>query len=351
MKTYASALALFLSAAAAYAQPAPPPPASDASAPVRANPQDANYNRPERGWFFFEGKPKPEGPKDEPVVETKPLPKELPPPPKEEKCKRKETWSAECGFVNPGTDFDFQAKQRDALLERMVVSNNDPKAVEAFQYYMRWVLERVSEVTNLWYYNMVQNPDLDPSVRQPISAMGLRLMTDVQSGKEEEIAKLLRDEGAFLVYFSRSDCIFCHEMSPLIKDLGKKLDIPVRNAALDDKCMPGLEEGCVVNTTTAGQALQVATVPTVFLYVPERTWIRIATGVTDARSMHERAMQFFLAYRTALLKGVTNGQAGRASVDFSGNDSFMGGATKGVETPEGMKLPTEADIARMLGAK
>lgn len=321
-------------------------------APDRNNPQDANYAQPEKGWFFFEGKkeekPEPAPEEAPPAAPEKPAEPEKP---KEDKCLKKETWSADCGFVNPGQDFSFQAKQRDALLERMVVSNNDPKAVEDFQYYMRWVLERVVEVTNLWQFNMAQNPELNPQTQMPISTMGLRLMTDVQSEKESEIAKLLQTEGAFLVYFSRNDCKFCHEMSPLIRSLGDSLGIPVRNAALDATCMQGFEEGCVPNAERGGQMLQVAIVPTVFLHVPKNTWIRIATGVEPMTVMKERIMQFFLAYRTALLKGVVNGQNRRASVDFSQNEEFMGGASKGVTLDKSAPLPTESDIAKMLGAE
>lgn len=341
---------LVAAAAGASAQSAPP--VAPAASAARLNPQDANYEKPERGWFFFEGKKK-EEPKEEPREEAPQLPsasKDTPPVPKEKKCSSKDTWAPDCGFVNPGTDFEFQAKQRDALMERMVVSQNDPKAVEAFQYYMRWVMERTSEVSNLWYYNMVQNPDLDPSTKNPVSAFGLRLMTDVQKGKESEISRLLKEEGAALIYFSRSDCQFCHQMARQIRDLGTQLKVPVLNASLDDKCMPGFEEGCKTQPATLppAQALQVTTVPTVFLYVPKNSWIRIATGITDTESMKTRAMQFFLAYRTALLKGVNNGQEGRSAVDFSKNDDFMSGQSQGVEAGQS-KLPTEGDIAKLLG--
>lgn len=311
----------------------------------RSDAQDPNYQRPAKGWFFFEDKPKPKEPE---ASASEPAPDESPASQARDACKQKSTWTPSCGFVNPGQDFEFQAKQRDALLERMVVSENDPKAVEAFQRYMRWALERTSEVVNMWQYNMAQNPELDPTVRAPISTLGLRLMTEVQKGKTEEISKLLKEEGAVLVYFSKHDCQFCHSMAPLVSDLGRSLQVPVRNAALDDKCIAELAEGCKTNVTTPAQILQVSVVPTVFLYLPKNTWIRIATGLTDSATMKERAMQFFLAYRTALLRGVQNGQEGKASVDFSGNDDFMTGATKGVE-PAAPRLPTQGEIEQLLG--
>lgn len=314
----------------------------------------AGDRSPERGWFFFEDPPKAPEPKEEEPPPKAAMPSTPPPPPKEQRCVKKETWSPECGFVNPGQDFEFQAKQRDALMERMSLAQNDPKAVEAFQYYMRWVLERTAETTNLWWYNMVQNPDLDPNVSAPISAFGLRLMTDVQKGQEKEIFDLVKAEGGFFVYFSRSDCVFCHQMKPVLEGLARRTGLEIRNASLDKQCMPGFTEGCMTAPATEGPAasLQVATVPAVFLYVKPNTWIRVATGVVDVESMATRTVQFFSAYRSALLNGVENSQDGRPSVDFSANQaSGTAPGVPGMAPGKKVELPSEDEIARMLGAK
>lgn len=310
--------------------------------------------KPERGWFFFEDPPKKVEPEFEPAPPKPTLPSELPPPPKEEKCTKKETWTPECGFVNPGDDFEFQSKQRDTLMQRMSMSQNDPKAVEDFQYYMRWVLERTAETTNLWWYNMVQNPDLDPSVSSPVSTFGLRLMTEVQQGKDKEIFDLVKSEGGFFVYFSRTDCVFCHQMGDVLRLLSSRTGLQVRNASLDEKCMPGFADGCMVAPTThvPAQMLQVSTVPTVFLYIKPNTWLRISTGVVDLESILTRTVQFFSAYRSALLNGVDNGHGGRPAVDFSENQATgLGKGVAGAKAGAPVSLPSEDDIARMLGAK
>ena len=311
----------------------------------------AGSEKPERGWFFFDD-PEKKTP-EEPESDKPLLPGNLPPPPKESRCAKKETWTADCGFVHPGTDFEFQALQRDKLMERMSLAYNDPKAVEDFQYYMRWVLERTAETTNLWWYNMVQNPDLDPSVTAPVSAFGLRLMTEVKRGHEKEVFNLVKSEGGFFVYFSRSDCEFCHQMRPVLHQLKNRTGLEIRNAALDTTCMPGFEAGCMTSprTDAPAAALQVATVPAVFLYVKPNTWIRIATGVVDTESMVTRTVQFFGAYRSALLAGVDNGEGAKPSVSFSevgptGVGKGVAGLTPGAKPV----LPSESDIQEMLGA-
>ena len=287
----------------------------------------------ERGWFYFEEPPAITEPENAPPAPRSPTAKAPDAEKEKERCSKKGTWTAQCGFVNPGQDFEFQAKQRDELMQAMVMSNNNPKAVEAFQYYMHWVLERTSEVANLWWYNMVQNPELDPTAAQPVSAMGLKLMTEVQKGSEKEVFDLVKKEGGMFVYFSRDDCAFCHHMSEPLRMLTRRTGIDVRNAALDGKCMAPYKDGCVTGeqALAAGQALQVSTVPSVFLYVKPNTWIRIGTGVTDTATMATRAMQFFSAYRNALLKGIKNTDDGVPSVDF-GSTSPTGLKTTGIQS-------------------
>jgi conjugal transfer pilus assembly protein TraF len=306
---------------------------------------------PERGWFFFEKMPKPAQPTP-PEFQPSPTPAPTPAPSQSERerCENAQTWTAECGFVHPGEDFAFQAKQRDALLERMAMAPNNPQAVEAFQFYMKWVVERAAEVANLWQYNLVQNPELDANTRQPISSFGLRLMSDVRDGRDAEIFASLKADGAFLVYFTRNDCVFCHQMAPHVRQLAQKSGLPVRNAALDNTCMKEMEEGCLKGPAVQApaQALQVSIVPTVFIYIPSgNTWLRIATGLTDPQTMSARAVSFFAAYRNALLKGIDNGAPGRASVDFSGTTPT--GTAMGVEGAKGLRVPTEQEVARMLG--
>lgn len=306
---------------------------------------------PERGWFFFETEKKPAvEPTLPPRVPAQATPAGSAP---EQRCSDPRSWTPECGFVDPGENFEFQARQRDALLEQMTMSNNNPQAVEAFQYYMKWVVERAAQVANLWQYNLVQNPELDATARHPVSAFGLRLMSDVREGRDAEIFAALREDGAFLVYFTRNDCAFCHQMAPHVQRLARTTGLAVRNAALDETCLREFAEGCLKGKAVQApaQALQVSIVPTVFVYIPSgNTWLRIATGLTDPQTMAARAVSFFAAYRNALLKGVANAAPGRAPVDFTDTSptGTAAGAARLVNAP---RAPTEREVAEMLGKK
>lgn len=323
--------------------------ASSHGAIVSVNPSSSLYQNAQKGWFFYQERKKPH-PNNRPLSPIIPSLK-LPPPPKSDLCKKMATWTAKCGFVNPGTSFAFQSKERDALLHRMAMAPNNPQAVENFQYYQRWVLRRSIEVADEWYYNTVQNPALAATVKHPINAFGLKLMTEVRSSKQTAILEALRSQHAIFVYFSRSTCSFCQAMAPLMKDVQRETGIKVWNAALDQSCMPGFKKQCIAGRPVElpAAALKVKLVPTIFLYVPHDTWIRVATGVTSAQTIRDRATSFFAAYRAALLKGVENGAPGRPSVDFDGDSAT--GIDEGVRSKGPAKLPTQAEVNKLLDIK
>lgn len=337
--------AFVLTTSLVVAQTQTPQNSGGASAPKKS---DLSENKStERGWFFFEDPPKKEEPKEKEEKSKVPPPKEvdgLPPPPKEESCKKKESWAPDCGFVDPGEDFEFQEKQRDEILKYMAVSKNNPKAVEAFQYYMRWVMDRASEIGNFWMYNAVQNPDLDPSVKAPVSTFGLKLVSDITDVNDKKVFNLLKEDGAFFLFFSKSDCAFCHHMKNPLDTLGNMTGLEIKNVSLDSKCLDFITGECMVSPKgdKAAQALNVRIVPTLFLYIRPNTWIRIGTGVVDATTMKNRAVQFFSAYKKALTLGVSNYSGSTPSVSFEGN---------GVSGTQSTGVISQQDIEKQLGKK
>lgn len=316
------------------------------------SPKTPDSKPAERGWFYYDD---PEE-KEEVTPEVLELPsRESATPNKEARCKEKKTWDASCGFVDPGMDFAFQEQQREELLKNMALSKNDPKAVESFQYYIKWVMNRASEVSNLWLYNIAQNPDLDPTVSAPISAIGLKLMSETKDNSDKELYKAIQSQGGFYIYFTRHDCIHCHSNKSAVTRLSTLTGLPIYNAALDNRCIEGMEKGCMKGKDVEAPAiaLKVTTVPSLFLYVPKNTWLRIATGVTDTETMRARTVSFFSAYRTALLKGINNGLNGAPSVDFSSEGSTGLTVPSGLATQGGSStstaMPNQAEIEKLLG--
>lgn len=305
---------------------------------------------PERGWFFFQQN-QPAKTASAPVKATAQSPQEQAQTPAPS-CSDPKDWNPSCGFVDPGTNFAFQSEERDQLLNRMAVSNNDPKAVEAFQRYMHWALQRTAQVTNLWWYNMAQHPELDPTVSQPVTEFGLRLMSEVKNDQYSSIFHLVKQSGGIFVVFSKASCQYCHQMVPTFQRLQRFTGIPVRNASIDGPCLEELTKDCSTGKQVllSAEALHVKVVPSVFLYVKPNTWLRLSTGISSVDAIEARAIQFFSAYRTALLKGVHNNQGlGQASVDFSGGGANGNGNSEVQAGSPSEPLPSKSDIAHLLG--
>jgi len=303
----------------------------------------------EYGWWFYDDPEKTEE-EEEYVFVPQPKPVEAPETekPEENPCEKAETWTAGCGFIDPGRNFEFQAKQRDALLMNMVMNPDQPESVEAFQYYMKWIMDQAVSVGNMWYYNRIQNPELDPQAANPISSFGLKLASQVKESRSKEIFDLLSEDG-MLIYFSRSDCSYCHDMIKTVMEVARQTGIELWNASLDEECLPGFKQcRTAPETLQPAAALQVATVPTLFLYVEPNTWIRVSTGVSDQLTLRSRIVNFFSAYRAALVKGVENGEGMRPSVDFSPKDRVDGrGLGAGVEASPDKTIST-TDVKRLL---
>lgn len=313
---------------------------------VRQNPGDDLKQEAEKGWFFYKGPVKPDEPELS-AAANKPQQKK-----KEDPCKEPAKWKPSCGFIDPGSDFAFQEKQRDALMQNMVMNPASSKAVEDFQFYNKWVVDKATAAANMWQYNLAQNPNLDPAVNAPISQFALQLATDVKKAESQDIYEYLAANG-MLLYFTRSDCVYCHAMADLAKDLGSETGIPLWNISLDKKCLNGFQDKCLTSPESIrpAQALQVATVPTIFLYVKPNTWIRVSTGVVPLNTIKGRIVSFVTAYRAAVLAGAGHADGGRPAVDFTKVDS-LGGNAKGVSSGPETKaaLPTSDEMERILKA-
>ena len=251
------------------------------------------------------------------------------PPPEpdkeEEKCTSKDNWSEECGFVDPGEDFDFQAMQRDIFLKNLLMKSNDPKSVENMQRYQKWLVSKAVQASKMWEFNLAQKPELSASVNNPVTSFGLTMASQLRDDTTESVLEEIRGEKGVYVWFTRSDCPFCHRQIMTMKDLEREFDIEVRNVSLDQTCMNGFEDDCISapDSIEPAKALKIEIVPSFFVYMPkDKTWIRISNGIDSKSTIIRRITNFFIGVKSAHLNGVDNGSGNTPSVDFSKNERF-----------------------------
>ena len=282
----------------------------------------------ECGWHY--GYIDPFGDLIDPKTVTKPTKK-----PTEEKKQKKEpskpkkkctdinNWDESCGFIDPGEDFDFQSKQRDIFLKGLIMKSGSPKAVKNMQKYQRWVLDKAIEASNVWEFNLVQDPTLSAAVKKPTSAFGIHAATQIRQNTTAGVMNEVIEQGGYFVWFTRSDCAFCHKQLGLITRMGKQNQLPIRNVSLDGECMKGFEKDCVIApySLIPAKDLGVQIVPSIYLYLPkDDTYIRISNGLESLSTINNRVKNFFLAVKAAVINGTENGQGRTPSVNF--NEKF-----------------------------
>lgn len=257
-------------------------------------------------------------------------------------CTDPQQWVTPCGFVDPAGDFDFQAQQRDALRRQMVMSVNDPAAVKEFQKYNRWAIDQAIQIASVWEFNLIQDPSINPLVTQPTSTFGLSMLDRERDDQQTELFSALKDEGAFFVFFTRSDCRYCHDMEDIMGRVEVVTGLEVHNASLDETCLPHYEkkgDRCLTSPATipAAQYLGITVVPDVILHIPSTGgWIRVATGVNAVNTIVTRTRLFTNAVRAAVENGIQNAQDYTPSVDFrtKANALVKRGVGAGVPLPE-----------------
>lgn len=318
-----------------------------------------------KGWFWYvdpkEEKQKP--PAEKIIVETKPSPsvtkekevvigigrkiEEI----FEDPCLKQDTWTASCGFIDPGNDFEFQAKQRDILLQQMSLRPDHPESVEAAQRYMKWVVSKASQAANMWYYNMIQKPELDPTVKSPISELGIALASRIGQASQVEYFKLMREQNGLLFYFSRNDCVYCHEQAPYSIRVARTMGLRLINVPLDGICIEGFaQEDCAQDVSQEQMsALDVQIVPTMYLHVPANTWLRLSSGMANDSTVIANAVNFFSAYRAALVQGLDNGDGIRPSVSYNPEFSGKPSGTAPAFAKDAPNAPSQEKIMEIMG--
>lgn len=286
----------------------------------------------ERGWWWGCVEPEKPEPKPVPKGSAQTAPTEAQ---KQELCENPSTWDAkECGFVNPNKiddykkAFEFQQAQQRELSRQMVINPTDERAVMEYQKYNKWWLKQSVMTSKTWKYNLVQNPEMDHRVKNPVSTFGLRMAAEVKKLDKENVFKTLKEEGAFFVWFTRSDCHYCHSQAKLMQRLPKRTGgLKVYNTSLDDKCIDGFEgEYCRTfdkQVETVAGLLDIKVVPTLLMFIPNDTdvemggtWLKIAHGITSGMEIENRSYEFFKAHASAIKKGLSSALSGQPAMDF-----------------------------------
>lgn len=126
-------------------------------------------------------------------------------------------------------DLDFSLKQ---ALVTPTIDN-----VAAYLKMQQKLLRNSYNFANVWKRTLMYYPELDPTVKAPISHLGGQIYaSEREKNINNKIKALAKDYG--LIFFFSSNCAYCHEFARTIKSFAERYGWEVLAITLDGKSIP-----------------------------------------------------------------------------------------------------------------
>ena len=231
---------------------------------------DSYWRDRERGWFWY----------DDPLPERnegpKPKPKAVP------------TISAPTAPKKPSELVEFEALQKRVEdLRNIAIINPSEQNIRNYLNIQNFVIEKASTFADVAQRVIWATPELDPTVTgRPVNAKALEVFDREQAGaRTNTVAQLSQTHALF--FFFRSDCPYCHQFAPLLKDFEAKFGLKIVPISVDGGGLPEFRSPRVDNGIA--RTLDVRQVPALFLAEPRGGKITpIGYGVLSESELLER---------------------------------------------------------------
>jgi len=247
-----------------------PPTAKTAVARDDARVDDSYWRDRERGWFWY----------DDPLPERNEGPKAKP--------KAVPTISAPATSKKPSELVEFEALQKRVEdLRNIAIINPSEQNIRNYLNIQNFVIEKASTFADVAQRVIWATPELDPTVTgRPVNAKALEVFDREQAGaRTNTVAKLSQTHALF--FFFRSDCPYCHQFAPLLRDFEAKFGLRIVPISVDGGGLPEFRSPRVDNGIA--RTLDVQQVPALFLAEPGSGKITpLGYGVLSESELLER---------------------------------------------------------------
>jgi conjugal transfer pilus assembly protein TraF len=218
---------------------------------IRVQASDAYWNSRERGWHWYEDPPAEVKPEKPSPAEAVTPPEAAKPVDKQEKPKAAEL-----------AQFERMQKRLEEL-EHIAYITPSEENVRQYLALKSEVVERASRFADVWQRVVWATPELDPTVTgRPVNAKALEVFRDEERrSRDQTIASLASTHALF--FFFRSDCPYCHQFAPLLKQFHAKYGIPIVPISMDGGSLPDFPSPRMDNGISA--KLNVERWPALFL--------------------------------------------------------------------------------------
>lgn len=229
-----------------------------------------------RGWFWKEPIPQEEEPKKEEEKPNEPV--VVIDNKKSENPKEPPTFSVEW----------FQ-KNYMSILYR-AIDDPTPENVDKWRLATRVMLDKASNVVQVFRERLAVDPDLDEQNRYPIanvmrSQMQANLMRNIDSA-----LNYLSDKMGLWVFLDEN-CNFCRIQYHIIKDLAKKTKLEIRYIVKQGRPIFGMsEDEEVLPDLGQSEFLNIKLTPAIVMVIPPEKYIVLSQGMLSADIISERIL-------------------------------------------------------------
>lgn len=151
------------------------------------------------------------------------------------------------------------------------------------------VAARSARFSKLWREALLEDPQLDFSLRHPTNNLARQVEVDQENAQEEKaIKKLAQESGLF--FFYRSTCPYCRAFAPILKRFTDHYGIPVMAITTNGISLPEYPN----SYTDQGQAatFQVKVEPSLFIVNPyTKKAIPVGYGLMSEVDLKKRILE------------------------------------------------------------
>ncbi len=231
---------------------------------------DSYWRDRERGWFWY----------DDPLPERNEGPKP--------KSNAVPTTSTPTAPRKASELVEFEALQKRVEdLRNIAIINPSEQNIRNYLDIQNFVIEKASTFADVAQRVIWATPELDPTVTgRPVNAKALEVFDREQAGaRTNTVAQLSQTHALF--FFFRSDCPYCHQFAPLLRDFEAKFGLKIVPISVDGGGLPEFRNPRVDNGIA--RTLDVRQVPALFLAEPRGGKITpIGYGVLSESELLER---------------------------------------------------------------
>lgn len=229
-----------------------------------------------RGWFWKEPIPQEEEPKKEEekpqepvvVIEGK----------KEEKAKEPPTFSVEW----------FQKNYLSIL--HKAIDDPTPENVDKWRLATRVMLDKASNVVQVFRERLAVDPDLDEQNRYPIANVMRSQMQANLTRNIDSALNYLSDKMGLWIFLDEN-CNFCRIQYHIIKKLAEKTKLEIRYIVKQGRPIFGMsEDEEVLPDLGQSEFLNIKLTPAIVMVIPPDKYIVLSQGMLSADIISERIL-------------------------------------------------------------